>query len=98
VRAVFGPSNTIIFSVIDTGIGIAPEDRAKIFDEFAQVQRQAGRRQRDGSGLGLAIARRIVEAHEGTLEVTSQLGQGSTFYFTIPTRVRERSATSAVSA
>ena len=73
-----------VVSVSDTGIGIAPEDLGQIFDEFAQVRRQAARRQREGSGLGLAIARRIVEAHHGTLEVQSELGRGSTFTFTLP--------------
>ena len=71
-------------SVSDTGIGIAPEDLDKIFDEFAQVRRQTANRQREGSGLGLAIARRIVEAHHGVLEVKSELGRGSTFSFTLP--------------
>ena len=74
----------VVVSVSDTGIGIAPEDLGQIFDEFAQVKRQAAKRQREGSGLGLAIARRIVEAHHGTLEVQSELGRGSTFSFTLP--------------
>lgn len=73
-----------VVSVSDTGIGIAPEDMARIFDEFAQVKRQAAKRQKEGSGLGLAIARRIVEAHRGMLEVQSVLGRGSTFSFTLP--------------
>lgn len=73
-----------IVAVSDTGIGIAPEDLGKIFDEFAQVRRQAAKRQKEGSGLGLAIARRIVEAHYGTLDVHSELGRGSTFSFTLP--------------
>jgi signal transduction histidine kinase/CheY-like chemotaxis protein len=91
-------NDTIEVAVADTGIGIAPDDREIIFDEFAQVQRQAARRQREGSGLGLAIARRIVEAHQGRLEVVSEMGRGSTFCFTIPTRVPQRSATGAVPA
>jgi signal transduction histidine kinase len=70
--------------VTDTGIGIAPEDQARIFDEFAQIRRQAANRHRDGSGLGLAIAKRIVEAHAGKIDVSSSLGAGSTFRFTIP--------------
>ena len=73
-----------VISVSDTGIGIAPDDLGRIFDEFAQVRRQAAKRQKEGSGLGLAIARRIVEAHRGTLEVQSELGRGSTFSFTLP--------------
>ena len=85
-------------AVTDTGIGIAPEDRAIIFDEFAQVRRQAAKRQREGSGLGLAIARRIVEAHHGTLEVESEVGLGSTFRFTIPSDAKQRTIGNAVSA
>lgn len=85
-------------AITDTGIGIAAEDRARIFDEFAQVRRQAANRQREGSGLGLAIARRIVEAHHGVLEVESELGHGSTFQFSIPSDARERTLGNAVSA
>lgn len=85
-------------SVTDTGIGIAAEDRATIFDEFAQVRRQAAKRQREGSGLGLAIARRIVEAHQGTLDVESEVGRGSTFRFTIPSNARNQRVGTAVSA
>lgn len=85
-------------AISDTGIGIAPEDRAKIFDEFAQVRRQAKNRQKEGSGLGLAIARRIVEAHRGTLDVESEVGRGSTFHFTIPADATGRMLENAVSA
>lgn len=84
-------------SVCDTGIGISPADREHIFDEFSQLSRQAQRRQREGSGLGLAIARRIVEAHEGSITVTSTPGRGSTFRFTLPLHSRQEAST-AVSA
>lgn len=85
-------------SVSDTGIGISEEDQSRIFDEFAQIQRQTARRQREGSGLGLAIARRIVEAHNGAISVSSKLGEGSMFTFTIPTRARRSRVINAVSA
>jgi signal transduction histidine kinase/CheY-like chemotaxis protein len=85
-------------SVRDTGIGVAPEDREKIFDEFSQIQRQIAKRQREGSGLGLAIAKRIVEAHQGSLELRSHPGQGSTFFFTIPVKSGVQKVTNAVSA
>jgi len=85
-------------SVSDTGIGIPAEDLDKIFDEFAQVRRQAANRQREGSGLGLAIARRIVEAHQGALEVTSEVGRGSTFSFTLPEDAAGRKLGTAVCA
>ena len=68
------------FSVADTGPGIAEAHLPHIFDRFWQV-RATGRA---GAGLGLAIARGIVEAHGGTIEVTSAVGQGTTFSFTIP--------------
>jgi signal transduction histidine kinase/ActR/RegA family two-component response regulator len=85
-------------AVRDTGTGIAPEDQERIFDEFAQVGRQIALRQRDGSGLGLAIAKRIVEAHHGSIKVSSTPGQGSTFTFTIPLASREEWAADAVTA
>ncbi len=84
-------------SVRDTGVGIAAEDQPLIFEEFAQVRRPSGR-QREGSGLGLAIAKRIVEAHDGTLRVDSRPGEGSTFTFTLPVRAKEASAAPAASA
>jgi signal transduction histidine kinase/CheY-like chemotaxis protein len=85
-------------SVRDTGIGISAEDRERIFDEFAQINRQAQRRQREGSGLGLAIAKRIVEAHDGKIVVDSVPGKGSTFSFIIPVRARQALVSTAVSA
>ncbi len=91
-------SQSLQVSVRDTGIGVAPEAREKIFDEFAQIHAGVKNRHREGSGLGLAIARRIVEAHRGTLDLTSAPGRGSTFFFTIPVDARARNATSAVSA
>ena len=70
-------------SVSDTGIGI-PEDQAeRIFERFYQVDGSATRKF-GGAGLGLAIVKRIVEAHGGRIWVKSQLGQGSTFVFTLP--------------
>ncbi len=90
-------SQAVEVSVTDTGIGIAPGDQDSIFDEFAQVNRQL-RRQREGSGLGLAIARRIVEAHEGVIQVVSTPGRGSRFWFTLPLRARQSAAKNAISA
>lgn len=73
-----GPS--ILFEIKDTGVGI-PEDKIHmIFNEFYQVE---GSRH-GGSGLGLAIVKRLVEEHGGMIWVESQLGRGSTFYFTLP--------------
>ena len=71
-------------SVSDTGIGIAPEDQSAVFEEFRQVGTDASRR--EGTGLGLALAERFVELHGGKIWVTSAVGQGSTFTFTLPER------------
>ena len=65
--AILPETQSVQVSVRDTGIGIAPEAREKIFDEFAQIHQGMKKRQREGCGLGLAIARRIVEAHQGVL-------------------------------
>lgn len=78
-------------SVQDSGVGIAPEDQARIFDEFAQVRNAQADTSRDGSGLGLAIAKRIVEAHHGQLRVESTPGKGSTFFFTLPFKAAKAS-------
>lgn len=73
----------ISVSVADTGEGIPEEDLPKIFERFYRVDRSRTRAT-GGSGLGLTIARRLVEAHGGTIGVTSKQGEGSTFTFTIP--------------
>jgi signal transduction histidine kinase len=72
-------------AVSDTGIGIAPEDQEAIFEEFRQVGRDYARK-REGTGLGLTLARRFVQLHGGRLWVKSEVGQGSTFTFTLPVR------------
>jgi signal transduction histidine kinase len=96
--AVRQASQAMEVSVSDTGVGIAPADQQKLFDEFAQFRQPGIRRKREGSGLGLAIAKRIVEAHAGDISVCSALRQGSTFTFTLPLRTRRESASTAVSA
>jgi len=75
-------------SVSDSGPGIAPEDQARIFEEFQQAA--AGREQREGTGLGLALSRRLVELHGGHIWVDSEVGKGSTFVFTLPARSSEQ--------
>ena len=70
-------------SVIDTGIGIAQDDQAVVFDEFRQVGRHYTNKQ-EGTGLGLALTKRFVNLHGGTLTLQSVLGQGSTFTVTLP--------------
>jgi signal transduction histidine kinase len=71
-------------SVADTGPGIAPEDRERIFEEFQQTETGLG--QREGTGLGLALSRRFVELHGGRIWLESELGHGSTFTFALPAR------------
>jgi CheY-like chemotaxis protein len=71
------------FSVADSGIGIAPEHHAKIFDRFYQVQYIVSRLY-EGTGLGLAISKAYVELLGGKIWLTSEPGKGTTFFFTIP--------------
>ena len=75
---------SIEISVTDTGIGIAPEDQAAVFEEFRQVG--SAEKKVEGTGLGLALSRKFIELHGGRISVKSQEGQGSTFTFTIPRR------------
>jgi signal transduction histidine kinase len=70
------------FWVKDTGAGISPEDLPHVFDRFWQAAAGAGRL---GAGLGLSITKGIVEAHGGRIWVERTAGQGSHFYFSIPT-------------
>src|SRR4029450_2639068 len=75
----------VTIAVSDTGVGIAPEDQAAIFEEFRQVGRDDTRKQ-EGTGLGLTLAKKFVELHGGWIWLQSQVGQGSTFSFTLPIR------------
>ncbi|MDX2242017.1 MAG: response regulator [Leptolyngbyaceae cyanobacterium bins.302] len=72
----------VTIAVQDTGAGIPLEDQAVIFERFRQ-----GRNRRADSGLGLYLSRRIVEAHQGKIQVESKLGEGSTFTLYLPTRM-----------
>jgi signal transduction histidine kinase len=79
------PHDTVLVEVGDSGIGIAADHHELIFQEFAQVDASASR-QHHGTGLGLTIARRLVELHGGRIWLESELGQGSRFFFTLPTQ------------
>lgn len=74
--------NEVRFWVRDTGVGISPGDQQRIFDRFARAANSY--RRSDGVGLGLAIVKAIVEAHQGRIELVSQVGAGSTFSLIIP--------------
>jgi signal transduction histidine kinase len=76
---------SVEISVSDTGIGIASEDQAKIFEEFRQVGGDYAHK-REGTGLGLTLAKKFVELHGGKIWVESEVGRGSTFSFTLPER------------
>jgi signal transduction histidine kinase len=75
----------VAIAVKDTGIGIALEDQAAVFEEFKQVGRDYTRKA-EGTGLGLALTKRFVELHGGEITLASQPGKGSTFTVTLPIR------------
>ncbi|OGD33579.1 MAG: hypothetical protein A2V45_03310 [Candidatus Aminicenantes bacterium RBG_19FT_COMBO_58_17] len=74
---------TLVADVIDTGIGISREHLPLVFDQFYRVSRGEDQKTK-GTGLGLAIAKKIVEAHNGSIQVASEPGQGSTFSVRLP--------------
>jgi signal transduction histidine kinase len=76
-------NGAVEISVSDTGIGIAPEDQATIFEEFRQVGGDYAHK-KEGTGLGLTLAKKFVELHGGKIWVESEVGKGSTFTFTLP--------------
>ena len=83
--------NGVEVSVADTGIGIAPADCAAVFEEFRQVGQQSDAKA-EGTGLGLALARKFVELHGGKIGVTSELGKGSKFTFSLLNCLPQQSA------
>jgi signal transduction histidine kinase len=73
----------VVIAVADTGVGIAPEDQGRIFEEFGQAR---GRNRTEGTGLGLTLTKQFVELHGGTIGVESEVGRGSTFTVRLPVR------------
>ena len=82
------PDGADRFAVSDTGIGIAPEDQERIFEEFSQLE-NALQRKAKGAGLGLPLSRKLAELLGGQLTSSSEPGAGSTFTVTIPARYTE---------
>lgn len=71
------------FKIADTGIGISEQDQARIFERFFKADKSRDR-SKSGSGLGLAIAKKIIDLHQGTIAVSSRLGEGAVFVVTLP--------------
>ena len=83
LRSATGNSQTLLFEVTDTGIGIAPENLDTVFEQFTQADSSVTRKF-GGTGLGLTISKKLVEALGGEIGLRSEPGKGSTFYFSIP--------------
>jgi signal transduction histidine kinase len=83
-----GDTDKVEIAVKDTGVGIAPEDQASLFEEFKQLGKDSSRKA-EGTGLGLALTKRLVDLHGGQILVDSAVGHGSTFRILLPMR-RER--------
>jgi signal transduction histidine kinase len=81
---IHGTDDWVEVAVSDTGPGIPPDEHERIFVEFQQVQTARTLGKPEGTGLGLALARRFVEMHGGRIWVSSQVGKGAVFTFTLP--------------
>jgi signal transduction histidine kinase len=82
-------SQMLTFAVIDTGIGISPDDQQKLFQPFQQIKTSINRRDK-GTGLGLALSRKLARLHGGDLKLTSTVGKGSCFTLYIPRTLKEQ--------
>jgi signal transduction histidine kinase len=76
-------TNEVVITVKDSGLGIAREDQAAVFEEFHQLK-STGSAKLEGTGLGLSLAKRLVELHGGKIWVESEIGKGAAFSFTLP--------------
>jgi len=85
----FSENGSFNVAVRDTGPGISATDQAKLFEEFQQADNSITKK-KGGTGLGLAISKRIIEMHGGRIWVDSSPGKGSTFSFTVPTRIEQQ--------
>ena len=91
IRATLQSGSTVKIEVADTGVGIEPDEVERIFSEFHQAEHVRDE-QLGGTGIGLALTRRLVELHGGEVGVESELGKGSTFWFTLPAKSGETHA------
>jgi signal transduction histidine kinase/CheY-like chemotaxis protein len=90
-------ADVVVFAVSDTGLGIAPQDQGRIFEEFSQIDSPTQRRVK-GTGLGLPLCKKLTEFLGGSIAVESELGAGSTFAVTIPRVYRRTPAKGECSA
>ena len=84
----------LLFEVIDTGVGISPQDQSFLFERFVQIDGSMTRR-KEGTGLGLAICKQLVELMEGQIGCRSEPGKGSTFWFSLPPGLVKKSKSHA---
>ena len=89
-------SSALLGSVTDTGVGISPQDRAKLFQPFTQLD-ASSTRAHSGTGLGLALTNRLIQLHGGKIWVDSEISEGSTFSFTFPLHQQEQQVEVATS-
>ena len=80
-------TDELSISVVDTGIGIAPSDQEKVFEDFQQAD-NSPTRQYSGAGLGLSICRRLADMMDGRITLQSQVGKGSTFTLILPRQAK----------